>query len=400
MHATGPSAGRRPLISVIMANFEAGDKLVPALQSVLGQTMADLEVIVSDDASQDNSLTVICAMMAADPRIRLSASDINRGPAHCRNRALDLARGEWVAVVDSDDIIHPERFERLLAAAAQHDADIVADNLLLFFADGSPPSLMLGEETAASLVVSPRDWVLAGLGGAPALGYLKPLIRADRLAALRYDESLRIGEDYDFVLRLLLAEARMLVVREPFYLYRRHAASISHRLSVPDMQAMVDRQAALAAGQQPLPAELSAAFAKRLASLKSGLSYEQLVASIKQGRAALALRLLAAEPAHIGRLWRSFVEGRRRATGPESLAQRRETIALGAGGTAGADLVVPDYVPAHAVDWYDRRTHYPWLDLAAHAGGRCVALDQAGHYAAGFIPEATLELRPALQAAS
>ena len=400
MHTTGSSVGRRPRISVIMANFEGGDKIVPALQSVLGQTMADLEVIVSDDASEDNSLTVICAMMAADPRIRLSASDTNRGPAHCRNRALDLARGEWVAVVDSDDIIHPERFDRLLAAAAQHEADIIADNLLLFFADGSPPSLMLGAEAAGSFAVSPRDWVLAGLEGSPALGYLKPLIRADRLGALRYDEGLRIGEDYDFVLRLLLTDARMVVVREPFYLYRRHAASISHRLSVPDMQAMVERQAALATAQQPLSAELSAAFAKRLSALTSGLSYERLVAGIKQGQPVLALRLLAEEPAHLGRLWRSFVERRRRPTGPDAAAPRPASIALGGRGAIDADLVVPDYVPTHAVDWSAHRPASPWLALAAHAGGHCVALDQAGHYAAGFIPEAKLELRPALQAAS
>lgn len=217
MQSTDQRARVGPRVSVLMANFQAGGKIVPALRSVLDQSMGDLEVIVSDDASRDDSLDLVRAMMATDPRIRLIANPANRGPAHCRNAALDRARGEWIAVVDSDDIIHPERFERLLAVADQDGADILADDLLLFHEDGSPPRLMLGDETRASFEVSPRDWVLAGLDGAPALGYLKPMIRAGLLQHLRYDESLRIGEDYDFVLRLLLGGARMVVLPEPFY---------------------------------------------------------------------------------------------------------------------------------------------------------------------------------------
>ena len=130
-----------PLVSVVMANFQAGDKIVPALQSVLGQTMADLEVIVSDDASQDHSMALVRALAKDDARVRLIESQTNGGPACCRNRALDAARGSWIAVVDSDDIIHPERLERLLDVARRDDLDIVADDLLMFHEDGSPPRL-------------------------------------------------------------------------------------------------------------------------------------------------------------------------------------------------------------------------------------------------------------------
>lgn len=391
MQPVDRQAESMPRISVVMANFQAGDKIVPALQSVLVQTMADLEVIVSDDASQDDSLAHVRAMMAADPRIRLIESQANGGPAHCRNRALDLARGAWVAVVDSDDIIHPERFERLLAVAAQRNADIIADDLLLFHEDGSPPRLMLGETASGSFEVSPTDWVLAGMDGAPALGYLKPIIRADRLGQLRYDENLRIGEDYDFVLRLLLDGARMVVVSEPFYLYRRHSASISHRLSVRDMQAMAARQEALAAAQKTLPAALSAAFARRLSVLKSGLAYEQLIASIKGRRLTQALGLLAGEPAHLGRLWTSLLDGRRRRASQAIATRQPEVVVLGGQGMPGVGQVVPDYVPAHLVDWSLPRPRSVWRSLAGNARGRCIALDEAGRYASGFIPEVTLQ---------
>jgi succinoglycan biosynthesis protein ExoO len=388
-----------PLVSVIMANFQAGDKIVPALRSVLGQSMSDLEVIVSDDASQDHSVALVRALAQADPRVRLIESSTNCGPAACRNRALELARGRWIAIVDSDDIIHPERLERLLAATSQHDADIVADDLLLFHEDGSPPKLMLGVDVGASFMVSPMRWVLAGVDGTPALGYLKPMIRADRLQRQRYDEALRIGEDYDFILRLLLDGARMTVVPEPFYLYRRHSASTSHRLSEPDMRAMIERQLALTVMHEPLPPRLSAAFAKRLAVLRQGLSYEELVARIKHGEAVQALGLLLRDPRLVGRLWASFIEGRKRRSGDETVERRLRTITLGGHRTA-ANQCVPDYLPAHLVDWSVPRPRGVWRDLASHAGARCIALDDAGRYAAGFIPEVVLESRDVVMEAS
>ena len=395
--------GVGPLISVIMANFEAGGRIVPALRSVLAQTVTDIEVIVSDDASRDNSLALVLAMMADDPRIRLTAAEAegNRGPAHSRNRALDMARGEWVAIVDSDDIIHPERFERLLSVGARHAADIVADDLLLFHEDGSPPKLMLGAHAHASFFVSPTQWVVAGLNGSPVLGYLKPMISAERLRNVRYDEALRIGEDYDFVLRLLLDNARMVVVPEPLYLYRRHSASISHRLSVDDMRAMIERQLAFAAAHGPLPAEVAAALATRLTVLRRGLAYEELVTSIKSRRIGQALGQLAQNPGHFGRLLASFVEGRRRPAGLGKARPRQaEPLVLGGQGGSGANRVVPDYVPPHLVDWSAPRPRGLWRELASYAGTRCVALDQAGRYAAGFIPEVMLADAGAAQEAS
>ncbi|WP_051960819.1 glycosyltransferase family 2 protein [Devosia riboflavina] len=381
------TSGAAPLISVVMANFEAGDKIVHALHSVLQQSVSDLEVIVSDDGSGDDSLAHVRRLMEVDGRIRLITTDQNGGPARCRNRALDAARGRWIAVVDSDDIIHPERFERLLAAAAAHDADIVADDLLLFFEDGSAPRLMLGEGAQRSFLVSTERWVLAGTDGSPALGYLKPLISAERLKAARYDEALRIGEDFDLILRLLLEGARLLVVPEPFYLYRRHSGSISHRLSVADMEAMVARQKALLGAYGPLDGRIAAAFAQRLSGLEQGLAYERLVAAVKARRLASVLALMARNPGHVWRLWSSFAEGRQRRATPAQAALPSPVLVLG----AGAGEMVPAYVPISLMDWSAPAQRDVWRGLAARRGTgavRCIPLDAAGRYAAGFIPEA------------
>jgi succinoglycan biosynthesis protein ExoO len=389
-----PKDNAAPLISVVMANFEAGDKIVHALRSVLRQSLGDLEIIVSDDCSRDDSLDHVRRLMAEDGRIRLVTAERNRGPAHCRNRALDMARGQWVAVVDSDDIIHPERFERLLAAAQEHGSDIVADDLLLFFEDGSAPRLMLGDGVEQNFVVSTERWVLAGVDGSPSLGYLKPLIRADRLKSLRYDENLRIGEDYDLILRLLLDGAQMLVVPEPFYLYRRHSGSISHRLSVEDMKSMLERQRSLAHSHGPFAPRLAAAFNLRIAQLRQGLGYELLVSSLKRKRLPAAISLLVSDPRHIRRLWVSFTEGRLR----RSVPTKREpspVLVLAAEAGQGVEETVPSYVPVSSTDWAAPRPRKVWRDLAARRGVgrvRCITLDEAGRYAAGFIPEAEIEL--------
>lgn len=384
-----------PLLSVVMANFEAGDTIVRALRSVLDQTVADLEIIVSDDGSADQSLAHVRHLMALDPRIRLLESDRNHGPAHCRNRALAAAQGTWIAIVDSDDILHPERFERLLAAATVHDADIVADDLLLFFEDGTPPSLMLGDNAGHVFMVSPERWVLAGVDGSPSLGYLKPLIRADRLGTIRYDETLRIGEDYDLVLRLLLSGVTMLVVPEPYYLYRRHSGSISHRLSVPDMEAMLSRQVDLLQAGGPFSAPLTAALNRRIATLRQGLSYERLIAAIKNRRVAMAATELIRNPGHVARLWRSFREGRNRRATPRTQPAfaAPKNLSLGA-------ATVPAYIPPHATDWSAPRPRTIWRDLAANRGAGVLVTDAAGRYAAGFIPEAQVTVAPSLETAS
>jgi succinoglycan biosynthesis protein ExoO len=194
----------------------------------------------------------------------------------------------------------------------------------------------------------------------------------------------------------------MMVVPEPLYLYRRHSASISHRLSVADMKAMVERQLDFVATRPPLPPELATALATRLAALRQGLSYEELISSIKGRRLSPALSLLAKNPGHLGRLWQSFLEGRLRRDrgGDEARADTGEPLVLSGQGASGASRVVPDYVPPHLVDWSVPRPRDVWRELAAHAGRRCVALDQAGRYAAGFIPEVTLADASAMREAS
>lgn len=230
-------------ISVIMANYRGEAYLQAAMDLVLRQTHHDLELIVSDDASGDGSVDLVRAAMAADARVKLVEAPQNAGPGAARNRALDLASGDWIAVSDSDDLMHPDRLARLLAAAQRLGADFVADDKLFFgeTADASGCTLLGSLDLRAPMEIDAELFVRAsGMSSdLPALGYLKPLMRREGIAGLRYDESLRIGEDYDFYLRALLRGVRFVALPDPMYLYRRHSGSISYRLSSPTLRAMI-----------------------------------------------------------------------------------------------------------------------------------------------------------------
>lgn len=323
----------RPLVSVIMANFRGAPHLAAAMGSVLDQSEGRLELILADDASDDGSVAVAQAIARADARVRVIASPRNQGPAATRNLALEAARGDWIAVVDSDDLIHPDRLARLIAAADGAGADLVADDLVHFGAGEEGRTLLQPLGLAAPMALTAAPYLRAN-GGDPALpafGYLKPVIRRAALAGRRYDPQLRIGEDYDLVLRLLIEGARFLLLPDPLYAYRRHAGSISHRLSVDTASAMLAAHRALPALSDP---EARAAAAAVDRQLGRALRYERLVADIKARRWTRALPRLA-DPAMAPRLL-------------ESLRDRRRRKAAGAGGGPEAPLsaaCLPDLPP-------------------------------------------------------
>jgi glycosyltransferase involved in cell wall biosynthesis len=106
-----------PLVSVVLAVHDGARYLPAAVGSMLRQTLADLELIVVDDASTDETPTLLAAF--DDPRLVVLRNDQQLGLAASLNRALDVARGRYVARMDADDVALPERFERQLALLAE-----------------------------------------------------------------------------------------------------------------------------------------------------------------------------------------------------------------------------------------------------------------------------------------
>ena len=115
-------------LSVIVPvyNMAAEGKLEYCMDSLVGQTITDMEVIAVDDASADNSLEILRAYQERYPeKVKVIASPVNKRQGGAKNLGLKAAAGEWVGFIDSDDWVTPDYYEKLLAKARETGADVV-----------------------------------------------------------------------------------------------------------------------------------------------------------------------------------------------------------------------------------------------------------------------------------
>ena len=230
-------------ITFVIAAHNVAPFIAEAVNSALAQQDCRVEVLVIDDASTDDTALIVDAFCRRERRVQLIRTGRSGGAAAARNLGFDKAVGEWIAVLDGDDIILPGRGRAMLDAGIATSADIVADNLTRF------GSGVTREATALPLGSSPYGVMIDAAGYLRAnqilrrgrnLGYLKPMFRRSfmRRRGLRYDETLRVGEDSHLCLKALLSQARFLVISEPFYRYRVRTGSLSWRLNRADVEAM------------------------------------------------------------------------------------------------------------------------------------------------------------------
>jgi succinoglycan biosynthesis protein ExoO len=317
------------VVTVVVPTFNAVRHVEAAVQSALKQSLSAIEVVIVDDCSTDETMAMLAALRQADTRVRIDRLPQNSGPGAARNRALALAQGRYAAILDSDDMIAPDRLARMVAVAEREGADIVADNLVLFDSDDlataaffldprTPPGWISREQYLGRTIIHQR--------GAD-LGYLKPLLRLEALrgAGIGYDEQLRIAEDDNLIVRLLLAGKRYWLEPEAGYAYRRHAASTSHRLSVASCEAMVAANAAVAAGAAAdLPVSVRRALARRQQALVAALGFERLVAALKGGKPFDAAAVAVSCPACLPLLRMPIAARLRRLTGGSGEVRRDE----------------------------------------------------------------------------
>ncbi len=116
---------KQPLVSVIMPAYNAEEFLREAIASVQAQTVTDWELLVIDDCSRDATSEIVRTIAGKDPRVKLLQNEKNLGAAGSRNRGLDIFRGQYVALLDSDDYWYPQMLEKMLAKAKETGADII-----------------------------------------------------------------------------------------------------------------------------------------------------------------------------------------------------------------------------------------------------------------------------------
>src|SRR5690348_10439254 len=128
------------MVSVIIPCYNYGHLVADTIQSILLQTYADVEVIVIDDGSKDNTEQVVQAMVQKDKRVSYHKFP-NTGLGESRNRGLSIAKGDFIQFLDADDLLEKRKFEIQLALFAEHpEADVVYGSVRYFTKDPYDPA--------------------------------------------------------------------------------------------------------------------------------------------------------------------------------------------------------------------------------------------------------------------
>lgn len=135
-------------MSVIMPAHNAEKYISDAISSVIAQSVTDWELLVIDDRSTDGTTAIARGFSNADSRIRVYSNDENIGVAATRNRGISLARGEWIAFLDSDDLWRPQKLARQLEKAASTGAELIYTSYSIFRDDPKNGSAYIVPATA------------------------------------------------------------------------------------------------------------------------------------------------------------------------------------------------------------------------------------------------------------
>ena len=280
-----------PLVSVIIPAYNADRYIGEALASVSAQSLHDIEIIVVDDASTDATTTLVDAAIASDSRIRLLRQPINIGPSAARNRAIDAARGKWVALLDADDSYLPDRLERLVTIAQQNAADLCGDNLLLV-PEVTPESaykMIPAEVLSTDRLLTLNEFIQRNVADKRFpdlnLGFLKPIISRELLVShnIRYNEAVRFAEDFALYIDCLQAGASWWLTPYAGYRYQVRLGSLTQIQTVADLAVLRQKQSNLreaVRGDRPLEKLI----AKHARSVDRNYHYRAFTDAIKAKR--------------------------------------------------------------------------------------------------------------------
>ena len=212
------SQQKTPLVTVIMPAYNAGPYIEEAVASVVGQSVQDWELLVIDDCSADDTAQIVARLAQADPRIRLVVNEQNMGVAKTRNRGLELCRGSYVALLDSDDYWKPRFLEKMIARAEETKAEIIYCAYEIVDLEGKPlcndflvPPTTSFEDSIVRSVITCSTVLLSG-----------KLARENRFPTDLYHEDIALW------FRLLRDGVKAAGVTEILASYRQHADSRSH----------------------------------------------------------------------------------------------------------------------------------------------------------------------------
>lgn len=227
-----------PLISVVIPSYNYGHLLPRALDSVLAQWADDLELIVVDDGSRDDTPALLAGYAARHPQLRAIRQD-NGGAASARNHGIREARGRYALLLDADDELVVGGLAVLRELVAAHpEAGLFLGAQVSVFDDGRERLRLPTPVPAASACELARRYLLEKR---ISISHCCSLFRRDLLLARPYPQGLRTGEDIPVFVHLLVS-APVVTTDAPLARIHKHADSQRHQRQDGEQQAqrMID----------------------------------------------------------------------------------------------------------------------------------------------------------------
>ena len=214
------TTSRQPLVSIVTPTFNAAEFIEETYESIVGQTLHDWEWLPVDDGSTDDTPRLLGEMAKRDARVRPIYMSGNRGPAVARNSAIESARGELLAFLDSDDLWLPEKLSNQLKFMRERNAQFSFTAYAPFHGDPSRPKAAI--DLRCPDEVSYRGMLLkrATLGCSTVM-LTRHVVGARRMPLYRS------GQDYAFWLQILRSGVNAHRLAQVLALYRVRPGSVS-----------------------------------------------------------------------------------------------------------------------------------------------------------------------------
>lgn len=274
------NSARQPLISVIVPVYQVEKYLDACVESIVGQTYRNLEIILVDDGSKDHCPEMCEAWANRDGRVKV-AHKANGGAASARNSGLDVASGELIGFVDPDDWLEPTMYETMLGNLLSEGADISIVASTYEYDDGRSFSNQLPSQRL--VMDSAQAFKYVNMPGYYGVAPWDKLYRASLFSGLRFPEEARRNEDYEIAYLLIDRANRLVYSSERLYHYRQRLVSSSNVMTGVSLEPVRATKVMMDIVERRYPEQIWYA---RYGYLRAACGvYDSLLRSEKDGRA-------------------------------------------------------------------------------------------------------------------
>lgn len=211
-----------PKVSVIIPSYNSGKYLNEAIESATNQTYKNLEIIIVNDGSSDNTKEIAKDWQKKDERIKYLKHQTNQGLAKARNTGIKNSQSEYITFLDADDIWLPQKIEIQIKKIKELDADLVFSNWYIW-----DPEKGIKVKAFETNPIQNKDLLNLFIKknfGNPSTAFLK---KSSLEKVGLFDENLKSSEDYDLWLRFLLKKMKIAFYPEPLIYSRKHPEQMS-----------------------------------------------------------------------------------------------------------------------------------------------------------------------------